>query len=54
MVESGVERFVEIGPGSVLCGLSRRNVRGTPAISVGTARGVRELFPDPVAAESGP
>ena len=54
MVESGVERFVEIGPGSVLCGLSRRNVRGTPAISVGTASGVRKLFPDPVAAESGP
>ena len=46
MVKSGVERFVEIGPGSVLCGLSRRNVRGIPAVSVGTAQGVRKLFPD--------
>lgn len=53
MVESGVERFVEIGPGSVLCGLSRRNARGVSAVCVGTAKGVRKLFPDPVAAGSG-
>ena len=54
MVESGVERFVEIGPGSVLCGLSRRNARGVKAVSVGTASGVRKLFPHPVAAGSTP
>ncbi len=54
MVESGVERFVEVGPGSVLRGLSRRNVRGVNAVSVGTASGVAKLFPDPVAAGSGP
>lgn len=54
MVESGVERFVEVGPGSVLRGLSRRNVRGVKAVSAGTASGVAKLFPDPVAAGSGP
>ena len=54
MVESGVERFVEIGPGSVLCGLSRRNVRGVNAVCVGTATGVRKLFPEPAAVGSGP
>ena len=54
MVESGVKRFVEIGPGSVLCGLSRRNARGVPAVGVGTPSGVRKLFPDPVPAGSGP
>lgn len=53
MVESGVERFVEIGPGSVLCGLSRRNARGVPAICVGTAKGVRNLFPEAEAVPSG-
>ncbi len=53
MVESGVERFVEIGPGSVLCGLSRRNVRGVPAACVGTAGGVRKMFPETVPAGSG-
>lgn len=54
MVESGVERFVEIGPGSVLRGLSRRNARGVKATCVGTARDLRKLFPDPVAAGSTP
>ncbi len=44
MVESGVERFVEIGPGSVLSGLSRRNARGVPVARVGRARDVRKLF----------
>jgi [acyl-carrier-protein] S-malonyltransferase len=35
MVESGVERFFELGPGSVLCGLNRRNARGLPCVSLG-------------------
>jgi len=36
MVESGAERFFELGPGSVLCGLNRRNARGIPCVSLGT------------------
>jgi [acyl-carrier-protein] S-malonyltransferase len=35
MVESGVERFFELGPGSVLCGLNKRNARGIPCVSLG-------------------
>jgi [acyl-carrier-protein] S-malonyltransferase len=35
MVELGVEKFMEMGPGSVLCGLNRRNARGIPCISLG-------------------
>ena len=58
MVDSGVERFVEVGPGSVLSGLSRRSTRGVKAgvkaVSVGTAKSVQKLFPDPLSAGSGP
>lgn len=35
MVEGGVDRFVEVGPGSVLCGLNRRNAKGLPCSSLG-------------------
>lgn len=35
MVSAGADRFVELGPGSVLCGLNRRNARGVPCGSVG-------------------
>jgi malonyl CoA-acyl carrier protein transacylase len=31
-----VDRFVELGPGSVLCGLNRRNAKGTACTSIGT------------------
>lgn len=31
----GVGRFVEIGPGNVLCGLNRKNAEGVPCASVG-------------------
>jgi [acyl-carrier-protein] S-malonyltransferase len=36
MVEGGVERFFELGAGSVLCGLNRRNARAVPCTSLGT------------------
>jgi [acyl-carrier-protein] S-malonyltransferase len=36
MVEMGAERFFELGPGSVLCGLNKRNARGIPCVSLGT------------------
>jgi [acyl-carrier-protein] S-malonyltransferase len=36
MVEMGVERFIELGTGSVLCGLNKRNARGIPCSSLGT------------------
>jgi [acyl-carrier-protein] S-malonyltransferase len=35
MVEEGVERFLELGPGSVLCGLNKRNAKGLPCRSLG-------------------
>jgi [acyl-carrier-protein] S-malonyltransferase len=35
MVELGAERFFELGPGSVLCGLNKRNARGIPCSSLG-------------------
>lgn len=35
MLDQGVDLFVELGPGSVLCGLNRRNARGVDCVSVG-------------------
>jgi [acyl-carrier-protein] S-malonyltransferase len=34
MVELGASRFLELGPGSVLCGLNKRNARGLPCASI--------------------
>lgn len=36
MLEGGATRFLELGAGSVLCGLNKRNARGVPCMSVGT------------------
>lgn len=36
MVELGAERFYELGAGSVLCGLNKRNARGYPCVSLGS------------------
>lgn len=35
MVAAGADRFLELGPGAVLCGLNKRNARGVPCASVG-------------------
>ena len=35
MVQAGAEEFIELGPGSVLCGLNRRNAKGLPCTSLG-------------------
>ena len=35
MVESGVDEFLELGPGSVLRGLNRRNAKNIPCSSLG-------------------
>ena len=35
IVEGGVDRFVELGPGSVLAGLNRRNAKGVTTTSLG-------------------
>lgn len=35
MAEAGADRFVELGPGSVLCGLNKRNAKGVPCSSLG-------------------
>ena len=35
MVDAGVDRFIELGPGSVLCGLNRRNAKGLACAALG-------------------
>lgn len=43
MLEAGVNRFVELGTGSVLTGLNRRNARGVSTSPVGTPEEVEAL-----------
>ena len=43
MVDAGSTRFLELGPGSVLRGLQRRNAREAPCTSVGTLEQVQGL-----------
>lgn len=43
MVGDGVDRFVELGPGSVLCGLNRRIGRDTACVSVGQGKDLEAL-----------
>lgn len=44
MVALGADRFVELGPGSVLCGLARRIVRDVPCTSLGDDPAALEAF----------
>ena len=43
MLNFGVTEFAEFGPGNVLMGLNRRNARGVPTWSCGTAEEVSSL-----------
>lgn len=43
MTDQGVDRFVEVGPGSVLRGLNRRNARGSDTRSIGTVDDIKAL-----------
>jgi [acyl-carrier-protein] S-malonyltransferase len=43
MVEAGVTRFIEVGPGEVLAGMNKRNAKGIPTSSFGEPRDVGAL-----------
>jgi [acyl-carrier-protein] S-malonyltransferase len=43
MVAEGVTRFVEVGPGNVLCGLNKRNARGLPCAALGRPEDMGEF-----------
>lgn len=43
MLEGGVDRFLELGPGKVLSGLNRRNAKGVPSTSVGEPEEIQQL-----------
>lgn len=43
MVAAAVGLFIELGPGSVLCGLNRRNAKAVPCRSIGEPGEVRAL-----------
>ena len=43
MVQQGADRFLELGPGSVLCGLNKRNARGLTCSSVGAPKDIEVM-----------
>ncbi len=43
MLDRGVDRFIELGPGKVLSGLNRRNAKGVPSTSVGEPEDIEQL-----------
>ena len=43
MLDAGVDRFVELGPGKVLCTLNRRNAQGVPSTWLGEPDDVASL-----------
>ncbi len=47
MVDSGVERFVEIGPGKVLAGLIKRIAKGSDIQNIGTVADLKAFSPAP-------
>lgn len=46
MAEDGVEQFVEVGPGAVLCGLVRRSAARASCVSVGEPDDIDKLTAD--------
>jgi len=44
LVEFGCDRFIEVGPGTVLCGLVRRIDRSVDVVSVGDPDGVEKVI----------
>ena len=40
MTHAGAGRFLELGPGNVLCGLNKRNAPGAPCASAGSPRDI--------------
>ncbi len=49
MVSQGAERFIEVGPGSVLTGLNKRNAKGLQTHSTGTVEAIAALDVSPAA-----
>ena len=47
MVDQGVDQFIEVGPGRVLCGLNRRTARGIASSAVGTPQDFDEMERNP-------
>lgn len=43
LLDRGVTRLVECGPGKVLCGLAKRGMKGVPAVSLGSPDGLATL-----------
>ena len=43
MVAGGADRFLELGPGNVLCGLNKRNARGLACASLGAPADIHAL-----------